>query len=319
MKSILFIALLCELLFSKILIVNSYSKHDQCGEPQLYGFLDSLYTKGYKRDDFDIYFLNVRTTPKSKLKEKVEHILYTLKRYNFVITFDDAAFKLVGIPASKKGKQIFFSGLNYPYERYKKEYQLGNNISGVKEKIFAKEVLKTFDKIRPIKRIAFFYGNGVGKILKLQTEMELKGTKFLKKMEFIHVNDINELKKEKKRVGKDPRYTIFMPFAMSILDKNGHKKSFKEYKDIFLKNIKKPDFSINIIFTKLGFLGFGGADFYTSGKQLADIFFSFQKNHKQKIEDIKDYLFFINIKRAQEIGFKMPKWFIKNYLKDYIW
>ena len=319
MKFIIVITLLCELVLSKILIVNSYSKHDQCGEPQLYGFLDKLYSNGYKRDDFDIYFLNVRTTSKNKINEKVKQILSTLNRYSIIITFDDAAFKLVGIPASKHNKQIFFSGLNYPYEKYKKEYKLGNNISGVKEKIFIKEILKVFNKIRAINKIAFFYGNGIGKILKLQAEIELKGTKFLKKIEFIHINDINKLKKETKRVGKDPKYTLFMPFAMSIFDENAHKKSFKEYKDIFLKNIKKPDFSINIIFTKLGFLGFGGADFYRSGRQLANIVFSFEKNHKQKIEDIKDYLFFINIKRAEEIGFKMPKWFIKNYLKDYIW
>ncbi len=319
MKFILFIVLLCELAFSKILIVNSYSKHDQCGEPQLYGFLNSIYTKGYKRNDFNIYFLNVRVTPKNKIATKVKKILSNLDRYDAVVTFDDAAFKLVAIPANKKGKQIFFSGLNYPFERYKKEYHLKNNISGVKEKIFVKEILNIFNEIRPIKRIAFFYGNGVGKILKLQTKMELKNTKFLSKIDFIHINNINELKKETAKIGKDPKYTLFMPFAMSILDKNGHKNSLKEHKDIFLKNIKKPDFSINIIFTKLGFLGFGGADFYTSGKQLADIFLSFQKNHNQKIENIKDYLFFINIKRAREIGFKMPKWFIKNYLKDFVW
>ena len=319
MKFILFVMLLCELIFSKILIVNSYSEHDQCGEPQLYGFLNSVYTKGYKRDDFDIYFLNVRVAPKNKIAAKVKNILSNLENYSSVITFDDAAFKLIAIPANKKGKQIFFSGLNYPFERYKTEYHLNDNISGVKEKIFAKEILQTFDKIRPINKIAFFYGEGVGKILKLQTEIELKGTKFLKKIEFIHINDIKKLKRETKRVDKDPKYTLFMPFAMSILDKKGHKNSFKEHKDIFLKNIKKPDFSISIIFAKLGFLGFGGADFFTSGKELADIFLSFQKNHKQKIEDIKSYLFFINTKRAQEIGFKMPKWFIKNYLKDFIW
>lgn len=319
MKFFLFILLLSELLFSKILIVNSYSKQDQCGKPQLYGFLDTLYLKGYKRGDFDIYFLNVRVTPKEQIKTKVEQILSTLDRYDTVITFDDAAFKLVGIPASKKGKQIFFSGLNYPFKRYKKENKLKDNISGVKEKIFVKEVLTIFNKIRPINKVAFFYGDGVGKILKLQTEMELKDTKFLNKINFIHINNISELTKESKKVGKDPKYTLFMPFAMSIYDKYGNKSSFIEHKNIFLKNIKKPDFSINIIFTKLGFLGFGGADFYKGGKQLANIFLTYQKTHEQKIENIKNYLFFVNIKRAQEIKFKMPKWFIKNYLKDFVW
>ena len=319
MKFFLFILLLCELTFAKILIVNSYSKYDQCGEPQLYGFLNSVYAKGYKRDDFDIHFLNVRIISNKDIKKRVKEILSNINRYDTVVVFDDDAFKLIGIPASKQGKDVFFSGLNYPYERYKQEYKLKQNISGVKENLFADKVLEIFNRIKPIDKIAFFYGNGVGKILKLQIEIELKGTKFLPKIDFIHINNVNELERETKRVNKDPRYTLFMPFAMSIYDKNGHKSSLKEHKDIFLNNIKKPDFSINNIFTKLGFLGFGGADFYKGGKQLAEIFLACKRNCKQRIESIKDYLFFININRAKEIGFKMPKWFIKNYLKDYIW
>ncbi len=319
MKFFISILLLCELIFAKILIVNSYSKHDQCGEPQLYGFLNSLYEKGYKRDDFDIYFLNARTASKESVKRKVKDILSNLNQYSSVVVIDDVAFKMVGILASKQGKYIFFSGLNYPYSRYEKEYNLTKNISGVRENIFAKKVLEVFNKIKPIKKIAFFYGNGVGKVLKLQIELELKDTKFFQMLDFIHINNIEELERETKRVNSDPKYTLFMPFAMSIYDKNGKKSSLKEHEYIFLNNIKKPDFSINNIFTKLGFLGFGGADFYQSGKQLANIFLNYKKNHKQKIEDIKECIFFINVKRAKEVGFKMPKWFIKSYVKDYIW
>ena len=77
MKSILFIALLCELLFSKILVVNSYSKHDQCGEPQLYGFLYSLYTKRYK----DIFLKNIKRAQEIGFKMPKWFIKNYLKDY----------------------------------------------------------------------------------------------------------------------------------------------------------------------------------------------------------------------------------------------
>jgi hypothetical protein len=72
------------------------------GFPSYYGFLSKMYANGYKPDDFDIKFLNARVTSKKDLKLKADKFLKNIKKYKIVITFDDAAFKLVGIPASKK-------------------------------------------------------------------------------------------------------------------------------------------------------------------------------------------------------------------------
>jgi ABC-type uncharacterized transport system substrate-binding protein len=99
---------------------------------------------------------------------------------------------------------------------------------------------------------------------------------------------------------------------MSVWD--GKKKlPFLKFKDIYLKNIKKPDISVNMFFVKLGFLGFGGVDFYKMGLQLANIILKHPKTHI--IENAKYNYFFINAKRAKEIHFKLPEWFIKNYVK----
>jgi len=312
MRIIIFVLTFSVLIFAKILVISSYSANDQCGIPQLQGFLSVMYQNGYKPDDFKLIFLNARKTPKEQLIKKAKNILKDIKKYDFIVTFDDAAFKLVGIPASKKGKWIYFSGMNYPYNLYEKKFNLPKNIAGVYEKVYIKESLKIFNKIKPIKKIVFFYGNGVGKILKLQVQRELKNSVFEKKIEYIKINTIKELKEKTKIINQKSEYTLFMPFAMSL--KNGNKKiPFLSFKDIYLQNIKKPDISVNMMFVKLGFLGFGGVDFYKMGIQLANLILKSPKKHI--IENAKNNYFFINVKRAKEINFKFPKWFIKDYVK----
>jgi hypothetical protein len=168
LKKVFLIFLLFELLLSKVLIVNSYNDKDQCGMPQLYGFLSVMYEQGFSPKDFQIYFLNARTTPKTKLIKKANNILKDLNKYDYIVTFDDAAFELIAIPASKQKKQIFFSGINIPFLQYQKKYNLNKKyFSGVYEKLYAKEVLEVFDKIKPIYKIAFFYSDGVGVMLDL--------------------------------------------------------------------------------------------------------------------------------------------------------
>jgi putative ABC transport system substrate-binding protein len=312
MKKLLLSLILSVFLFGKILVVNSYSTKDQCGIPQLQGFLSKMYQHGYKLEDFELIFLKSRQTDKKDLIKKAKRILKNINKYDFVVTFDDAAFQLVGIPASKKGKWVYFSGMNYPYNLYEKKYHLPKNIAGVYEKVYIKESLEVFNKIKPIKKIAFFYSDGVGQIIKLQTEHELKNSVFEKKVDYIKVNTVEELDKKTKEVNNNPEYTLFMPFAMSLKE-NGKKIPFLKFKDIYLKNIKKPDISVNRLFFNWGFLGFGGVDFYKMGMQLADIVLKHPKKHI--IENAKGNYFFINAKRAKEIHFKLPKWFLKKYVK----
>ena len=277
------------------------------------GFLSVVYLNGYKPQNFDIVFLNSRVLKKELLKERVDKLLKKISDYSAVVTFDDTAFKLIGIPASKRGIRVVFSGLNKPYENYKKEYNLSNNISGVFEKLYVKEVLEVFNKIVPIKKIALFYSPGVGMIIKDQISTEIKDSPFSKKVDYFFIKTLDELKEKTKIVNSNDDYTIFMPIALSIKD-NNKRLTFIEYKDIYLKNIKKPDISINMNFTKIGFLGFGGVDFYKMGEQSAIIFLQ----NRETIEDADNFYFFINIKRANEIGIKLPDWFVKHYLKTII-
>jgi hypothetical protein len=315
MKKIFILILFVNLVFSKILIVNSYSKKDQCGMPQLYGFLSKMYAEGYKPNDFEILFLNSRVVKKGDLKLKVNKILKNIDKYKTVITFDDTAFKMVGIPASKKGLKVIFSGLNYPYKLYKEKYKLGDNVAGVYEKLYIYEILQIYNKIKPIKKIAFFYGDGIGRILKMQTEQELKNSVYKNKIDFIHISTLNELKEKTKMVNQNTQYTIFMPFVLSVIVENREEKiPFLKIKDIFLKNIKKPDLSINKTFVSLGFLGFGGVDFYKMGEQAAQILLS----NKKVVENAKAKMFFINKQRAKEIKLRLPIWFIDKYLKEFI-
>jgi len=312
MRFLLVLLFFIELLLSKILIVNSYSVNDQCGIPQLQGFLAVMYKNGYKPTDFDIYFLNSRKSSKKKMLKKVSNILKNLNKYKFVVVFDDMAFKLVGIPASKNGKWVYFSGMNYPYRLYEKKYKLPLNISGVYEKLYIKNTFKVFNKIKPINKIALFYSDGIGEVLKLQVQEEVKNTIFSKKIDYIKVNTLKELIKKTKMVNSNNSYTLFLPFALSLKNKN-QKIPFSKFKNVYLKNIKKPDNSVNMAFAKLGFLGFGGVDFYKMGMQLAKLII----NHPYKhiIEDAKDNYFFINVKRAKEINFTLPEWFLKKYVK----
>jgi hypothetical protein len=51
----------------------------------------------------------------------------------------------------------------------------------------------------------------------------------------------------------------------------------------------------------------------SSNLQLANIILKHPKTHI--IENAKDNYFFINVKRAKEIHFILPKWFLEKYLK----
>ena len=299
------------ILYAKILVVNSYSTKDQCGIPQLNGFLVTMYSNGYKPNDFDIVFLNARVSNKNEILKKAKKYLKNINKYDFIVTFDDAAFKFIGIPASKTKKE-YFSGVNYPIKLYKKHYKANwNNICGIYEKLYFKEVLESYKSFFKPKKIAFFYSDGVGKTLKLQYENEMKNTSYLKHTTFFYIKTIKDLIEKSKEANK---YDLFLPYALSIYNKN-KKIPFLKYKNIFLKNIKKPDLSINLNFVHLGFLGLGGVDFYKMGSQLAKMVL----NKKCIIENAKHYLLFINAKRAKEINFFVPEKFLKNDIQKIVW
>jgi hypothetical protein len=303
--------------FAKILLVNSYSPKDHA-VPQLNGFLYEMYSNGYSPEDFDIYFLNSRTASKKEIKQKTSKILKTLNKYEYIVTFDDAAFKLIGIPASKKGKIVIFSGMNYPYEDYKKQYRLGNNIGGIFEKLYVKEALEIYNKIIPIDKIALFYSDGIGKVVKNQILNEVKNTPFEKKIIPIYIKTLKDLIKYTKKVNSDPKYTIFIPMAFNVKD-NNRKISFIQIKDIYLNNIQKPDLSPNVAFLKLGFIGFGGVNFFEMGKSAANMLINYKKTKKLYIINAPKMRFFINAKRAGAVHLKLPEWFIKNYAKEIVW
>jgi len=72
-------------------------------------------------------------------------------------------------------------------------------------------------------------------------------------------------------------------------------------------------------FVKMGFIGFGGVDFFEMGKSSAKIMLNYFKTHKLKIINAPKAYYFINAKRAKEIKFKLPEWFIKDYVKEIVW
>jgi ABC-type uncharacterized transport system substrate-binding protein len=317
MKNFLLLLILCSLGWTKILLVNSYSPKDHA-VLQLNGFLYEMYKNNYSPQDFKICFLDARVTSVKDLRKKAKKILKNIKNYSYIVTFDDAAFKLIGIPASKKGKIVIFSGMNYPYKKYKKQYHLADNIGGVFEKLYIEESLEVYNKIIPVNKVALFYSDGIGEVAKDQILNEVKNTPFAKKIVPVHVKTLAGLKNKTRQINKDPQFTVFIPMAFNVTYKN-RKIPFYKLKNIFLDNIKKPDLSPNITFIKLGFIGFGGVDFYEMGKSTADILLNYIKTKKLYIINAPKMCFFINAKRAKEIHLKLPEWFIKNYVKDIIW
>lgn len=320
MKKLLLILTFSVFVFSKILIVNSYDDKDQCGIPQLNGFLSEMYENGFSPKDFDIYFLNARVNSKPVLKKKASEILKNLNKYQYVVTFDDAAFQLVGIPASKKEKMVFFSGINIPFSTYQKKYHLNKQyFSGVYEKLYIKEVLDMFNKIRPINKVALFYSDGVGTFVKNQIVHETENSVYHKKIDLIYCKDIKTLIQKAKYVNSNKKYTLFIPMTLSI-KKNAHDKiPFYKLKNIYLDNIIKPDISINMFFVRMGFLGFGGVDFFAMGQKLGEVTLEYFKSFKHQIVDAPKAYYFINAKRAQKINFQPPEWFMKKYVKEIIW
>ncbi len=317
MKKIILLLMFSIWGYTKILLVNSYSPKDHA-VLQMNGFLCKMYASGYSPENFKIYFLNARSNSKNKIFNKAKKILKEINRYQYIVTFDDMAFKLIGIPASKKGKIVIFSGMNYPYEQYKKQYNLKNNIGGVFEKLYIKESLEVYNKIIPVHKVALFYSDGIGEVVKNQILNEVKNSPFEKKVIPIHITTLKELKTITKKINSDSKFSLFIPMAFNAV--YNHKKiPFYKLKDIYLKNIKKPDLSPNITFLKLGFIGFGGVDFYEMGKNTANILLNYKKTKKLSIVNAPKMHFFVNAKRAKEIHLKLPQWFLQNYVKEIAW
>ncbi|WP_041361467.1 hypothetical protein [Nautilia profundicola] len=319
MKKLFFLCFLIIYAFSKILIVNSYDQKDQCGIPQLNGFLSLMYEQKFSPTDFDIFFLNARVTTKENLKQKAAKILKNIDKYQYVVTFDDAAFQLIAIPASKLHKTVFFSGINIPFHTYQKKYNLNKQFfGGVYEKLHIKEVLTTFNKINKINKIAILYNKGVGELVKNQIVNELKSTNFQNSLLLVECQNVKELKNKINDINNNKSITLFIPLTLSLTE-NNKKIPFYKLKDIYLEKIKKPDIGINMTFVKMGFLGFGGVDFFAMGKSTAKIMLNYTKTKKLHIINAPKAYYYINVNRAKHIDFKLPEWFIKNYVKELVW
>ncbi len=299
-----------------IVILSSYDAEDLCGKPQLEGVVDSL-KSNLKDINIATLYLDSRRLSQENLNEKCEEFRKTVenKKASLIITIDDAAFNCAAKHYMGKSIPVIFSGINVTPEIYNQKFNFLNdrrpikNFTGVYEKLFVSNQLELLEVlIGRVDKIAVLYSTDfMGETLKNQVIHELKNTKSEGKLLFFPVSSLEDLIKASDEINRRREITAYFPFVMSI--KNGSIRTLKDVSPIITQKIKKPDLVVNREFMELGFLGGVSVDFYQMGYRAGELASHVLKGVKistLQVEEAREYVKIINLKRAKELKLKIP-------------
>ena len=322
------LVLLFVLLFSvnsfakvRIFLIQSYSKNDLCGVPQLKGFLNEMRYYGYNDNNtvYKIVFLKTKTVNITKkqqraIADKIYKEILNFKP-NIVVLFDDPAFRLFARRLLGKPFYVVFSGMNVLPSVYNKKLHFMKNriptanIVGVYEKLHIAESVEFMQKILGNGKIAVVSSKDlIGRIVKNQIIYELKQAHLSNLLVFFDVDSVNELKRALERINKDKSIVAYILNTHS-LSFNGRRIDIFHIIPIAIKIARKPDIAINAAFAKAGLFGGVALDFKAMGRQAADLVIRLlggENIHKLKIEDAQKALLVINLKRAKQLNIKLP-------------
>ena len=310
----------------RVYIVQSYEAGHVCGEPQAEGELQSLAAAGWivgrnlevKTYYMDAYITN--TSPESMRREG-QNALREIEEFkpDLVFANDDAAIAQVMMPLVGGSIPIVFSGMNGQPEMYneRKHYMdswahPGSNVTGVYEKLYAVQAIKVMEQAVPGLRgskVAMITdytptGNGLTK----QFEIELKEVTDVQ-WEVQRVHDWSEYTTLIERLNGDPEVKAIYPVALSLPGDNGARYSAAQIYDWTLAHSRKPEMAINYFFARMGLFGGAVENFSAMGRlagQKAVKIFNGTKAGDLPIEDGPDSAIVFNVKRAKDLGIKIP-------------
>ncbi len=269
----------------KIFFLHSFEQNHFCGSPQMYGAkeaLSELKLQGYKFNLREFY-MNTKTMNVSpaSMREVAKIARDSIQDFNpdYVIVFDDNAFKYVAIPyllSPGKDWKVIFSGLNKKIDDYKEQERFDNNrIAGVQEIYQLRKLRRWFDSVGFIpNHFYIFRDSSPASFLmtkNIQSELKKYGHK---NYTIVHMDSIEDLRSKIKFFNSKPKGVIFAVQTALVESSTGKVWTmFDILKEISKRNTRHLEVAINAYATKpdLGFAIASGPDFYEMGYSAGQI------------------------------------------------
>lgn len=309
----------------KVFIVHSYSFDNICGMPQHTGVVEVLEKSGFiPEENIEIYTWAMDTkltnnTPEL-IRKEAELVIQRVDEVvpDVLVVLDDNAFRTVGLHYFDSQLPVVFSGMNGLPDDYNKikpwmdsRIRPGHNITGVYEKLHVVVALKVEKRFIPgfEKVVMIVDTSPTGKAVLKQVNLELSeadpGVEFEKRV----AHSWEEYIKIIREICADPEVDGIYPVAVMLKDGSGKSYSGGEIVRWTVDNCSKPGIPVNYSLAKLGLLGGAGVDFISMGRQAGTMVAKVLRGESPAdipVEDAKRYALVFNLKRARDLGIKIP-------------
>lgn len=308
---------------TEIFIVASYHREDLCGRPQQEAAVEAIRQSDIPDIVFREYFLDSRRRDAKDVERDVERIIADIdaRKPALALTFDDPAFAgLYGEALRRPSMFLVFSGLNGSVQDYDAAIPFldgagfpAKNVTGVLEPFFMKEQFEMLEVLlrRPVVRVAVLHSTDpVGMIVRRQIEAELSGTPFRDRVSFHAAADEAGALQLAESIGRDPDVDAWIPAIMTVRRSDGSGRlTLPDLARSMMSRIRKPDLTLNVSFTELGFYGGVSVDFRQMGFQAGIMAAKLLKGHPIReipVENARKSLVAINTSRMRELGIPLP-------------
>jgi len=310
----------------KLFIVHSYEKDHICGQPQHDGAIKALNDAGWKQgENLEVatYYMDTKknnNTPEL-IAEQANLAVEEIAAFqpDVVLTLDDNAFRAVALPASGTSTPYIFSGMNNQPENYDRQKEFmadrsipGNNITGVYEKLYIREAIRVLSSLHEMNSVLFLGDmSPTGKAIQQQVELELNEESNIPvpAVELQMMNSWEEFVSTLAQFNDSAEFGALYLGTLLLKDKKGRVYTAPEIINHTLLHAHKPTIGLNYAFIKLGLFGGATVDFFSmgelAGKKAAAVL-SGAEPGSLPIEDAPRVALVFNLKRAEQLGLKIP-------------
>ncbi|MDM8548822.1 ABC transporter substrate binding protein [Desulfobacterales bacterium HSG2] len=313
----------------RIFILHSYEANHVCGQPQHDGIIAALKKAGFvtdfgtgKRFELQVYHMDTKrknNTP-ALIDEQAHIALGKIETFkpDILVTLDDNAFRTVGLKLADSRLSVVFSGINGQPEAYNRQVPFlnsrkspGHNITGVYEKLHIAEAVRIHSRIFPnLDELRILTDRSpTGQAILEQVKSELEDEPVPCRWQIKVVKDWETYMDEIHAANSDPKVDAIYPVALLLKDREGNTFTAPEIFKWTTQNSKKPEIAVNYAFTRMGLFGGATVDFYAMGYQAGRMIIRILKGESPgsiAIEDAEKYALTFNLKRASQLGIKIP-------------
>ncbi len=304
----------------RVLIIQSYSAQNPTAMPQERGIRKALKESGLPLE-IKTFYMNTKTyyiTPEA-IARQAKRTRELIKKIgpDVIIVVDDNACREVMLKMVDTPYKFVFTGMNMPPEIYNQKIHFmesrihpGHNITGVFEKLYIAASVRIAQEILPNFRKAFLFvsNSPTGMAIRESALYEMK-----KHPVPLQIREVKDLKDYQDQLALlngvySPRQAFIMPIVDRLkgLDRM---LNLLEVVDFTLAHNHLPEIGGTLNMVKRGCLGAAVVDFEEMGKQAGEKAVLILKGTPPgniPIEDARGYKIVINLKRAEELGLKIP-------------